>query len=361
MVRLNVARSRRLAFTLVELLVVIAIIGVLVALLLPAIQAAREAARRSQCVNNLKQIGLGMLNYESSKKHFPPGQFKPAGLATSEALGWAVWHLPYIEQQAVFDRIDLTVNVAAAPNNQLDLSGPSNAVIPVYLCPSTGRIQTYRGLDGRLTGLPESSGPGDLSGNGMGCLDYMGIPGPDVGIINRVSGIAYEKEIGNFLPYSPLRGMLMRLDANPTRCGGQTVDCSAPVVKFAEITDGSSHTIIVAESTGRGSEESLNCTGDNGLNSDEYSGAWASSKGISRVTLDPDPVIGKSQCNGEFVSAINPPPKYHFRYEELFSDHPGGVQTLRCDGSVQFLQDETNRDIYFALTTRDGGEMISEN
>ena len=82
MLRLNFRklRSRATAFTLVELLVVVAIIGVLVALLLPAVQAAREAARRTQCTSNLKQIGLGMLNYESSRKHFPPGQFKPAGL-----------------------------------------------------------------------------------------------------------------------------------------------------------------------------------------------------------------------------------------------------------------------------------------
>jgi prepilin-type N-terminal cleavage/methylation domain-containing protein len=73
-------RSRsRIGFTLVELLVVIAIIGVLVALLLPAIQAAREAARRTQCVNNLKQIGLGMLNFEKARRTFPPGEFKPAG------------------------------------------------------------------------------------------------------------------------------------------------------------------------------------------------------------------------------------------------------------------------------------------
>lgn len=354
--------GRQLGFTLVELLVVIAIIGVLVALLLPAIQAAREAARRSQCMNNLKQIGLGLLNYESTKKHFPPGQFKPAGLSRTEALGWSVWQLPYIEQQAVYDRFDFKFNVAAHPNNRLDLTGPSNTVISTYLCPSVGRVQHFRGLDGRLTGLPESSGPGDLSGNGMGCIDYIGIPGPHTGIINRNSGLAYDKEVGNFLPYEPGRGMLMRLESNPARCMSNTdIDCASPVVKFSEITDGSVHTIIVAESSGRGTEEGLECNGENSNLTTEYSGAWASLKSISRVLLDPDPAIGKPQCSGEYVSAINPSPKYQFAYEELFSDHPGGVQTLRCDGSVQYLNDETSRDIYFALITRDGGEIIAEN
>ncbi|MBD14236.1 MAG: hypothetical protein CMJ72_03605, partial [Planctomycetaceae bacterium] len=92
--------SQQGGFTLVELLVVIAIIGVLIALLLPAVQAAREAARRSQCSNNLKQIGLGLLNYESARGHFPPGQYKPENVNEKSAYSWSVWHLPYIEQQA---------------------------------------------------------------------------------------------------------------------------------------------------------------------------------------------------------------------------------------------------------------------
>lgn len=83
--------------------------------------------------------------------------------------------------------------------------------------------------------------------------------------------------------------------------------------------------------------------------------AWASDKNISRVKLDPE-----SPVCGEKISAINPAAKYQFAYEEFFSDHPGGVQTLRCDGSVQFLRDDTERDVYFALCTRNGEELISE-
>src|SRR5688500_3542280 len=96
-------RSRSHGFTLVELLVVIAIIGILVALLLPAIQAAREAARRATCQNNLKNVALGVLNYESAKKKFPVGFVSQP--AQVESWGWAAFALPYLEEQAVYDRL----------------------------------------------------------------------------------------------------------------------------------------------------------------------------------------------------------------------------------------------------------------
>lgn len=108
-------RSRR-AFTLVELLVVIAIIGVLVALLLPAVQAARESARRTQCSNNLKQIGLGMLNFEVSKKTYPPGEYKPIGVPTSAGLAWCTWFLPYIEEPNVHAQMNFKMDLRKPPN-----------------------------------------------------------------------------------------------------------------------------------------------------------------------------------------------------------------------------------------------------
>lgn len=357
MIRVELRRSRHWtkAFTLVELLVVIAIIGVLVALLLPAIQAAREAARRTQCMSNLKQIGLGMLNYESARKHFPPGQFKPAGLTGKRALSWSVWHLPYIEQQNVFEKFDMKFSVTETPNNRPDLLGPSNTLIDVYLCPSTSRIQKFRGTDGRLTGLPEAAGSAGHTGNGLACIDYMGIRGPDWDVINKVSGIAYGTEGGqNFSSLKLDRGVLMYLESGGL-CLNKNEACSSAVVRFKEITDGASNTILIGESSGRGAEEGLQCTGDNSTPTDEFSGAWASFKNISRVKLDPE-----SPLCGEKLSAINPPAKFQFVYEEFFSDHPGGVQTLRCDGSVHFMQDDTERDVYFALCTRNGEELIAE-
>jgi prepilin-type N-terminal cleavage/methylation domain-containing protein/prepilin-type processing-associated H-X9-DG protein len=120
---------RKRGFTLVELLVVIAIIGVLVALLLPAIQAAREAARRAQCTNNLKQVGLALLNYESSKKSLPPG----SGYTRPEPKGtWVVAIAPYFEESALFDRYDFTRYSDESPNREL----AEATTLPLLICPT---------------------------------------------------------------------------------------------------------------------------------------------------------------------------------------------------------------------------------
>src|SRR5262245_15791655 len=122
----------RLAFTLVELLVVIAIIGILVALLLPAVQSAREAARRMQCGNNLKQLGLALLNYESSRGVFPFGCGGTSGGARYAQTGtWAAFILPQLEQQNLFDTFDFKRHMND-PANQKAVS----TIVPGFICPS---------------------------------------------------------------------------------------------------------------------------------------------------------------------------------------------------------------------------------
>lgn len=133
--------NKRRGFTLVELLVVIAIIGILVALLLPAVQAAREAARRMSCSNNLKQLGLAMHTYHDSYKTFPPKSVGPN--STNQKLSWAVLIAPYIEQQAVYDGIMAVSTAAAAgtlPTNDVffgDLRTGTRVTLPPLLCPSS--------------------------------------------------------------------------------------------------------------------------------------------------------------------------------------------------------------------------------
>ena len=340
-------------FTLVELLVVIAIIGVLIALLLPAIQSAREAARRAQCSNNLKQIGLGLLNYETTRKHFPPGQYKPANVKEKAAYSWSVWHLPYMEQQQVFDRLDLTVTAAEQPNNMPDLSGPANAVINSYICPSTGRLQEFRGSDHRIAGVGTLEG-----GDGLACMDYMGNKGPDPDMPNPFTGVKYGTGVTGLGKI--FRGILLDLesgfDNNSFACiKDPKRQCSADVVAAREITDGLTHTMIVCESTGKAIEEQLKPQGtDNTYNFGEHSGAWASLKNLSHIDISPDvPALG-------VTSAINPPEKVHFALEEFFSDHPGGVQVLMCDGSVHFMSEDTEHKIYLAITTRNSEEPVSD-
>ncbi|MGD9720747.1 MAG: DUF1559 domain-containing protein [Pirellulales bacterium] len=331
----------RSAFTLVELLVVIAIIGVLVALLLPAIQAARESARRTQCTNNLKQIGVGMTNYETSKKHFPPGEYKPAGVPTSGGLGWSCWFLPYIEEGSLFDLMDLKKDMRSPPNWLVDAngqpSGPTNTPISTYLCPSMATHQTHRGLDGRLTDFNNNGTYQSGSGEGLGAIDYIGVSGPASTAVNASKNVAYGDN----------RGVLLNM-ASGGPCFGTADECSGKTISVRNITDGTSHTIVVAECSGRGVHDS-NGDSPGGTNFNELDGAWASKSNIGKLKLT-TATFG--------YSGINPPAWLNWSEEEFFSDHPGGVNVLMCDGSVHFLVDETDMSIAFALCSRNGDEVI---
>jgi len=133
-------------FTIVELLVVIAIIGMLVALLLPAVQAAREAARRSQCQNNLRQLGLAVVGHESARQVFPPGTTAGSDNFREGEHSGFVYLLPYLEQQNLFDAMDLTVPWKDEVNLRV-----AQTPIETYLCPSS---PSTLGLTGGLTGAP---------------------------------------------------------------------------------------------------------------------------------------------------------------------------------------------------------------
>ena len=143
----------RSGFTLVELLVVIAIIGILVALLLPAVQAAREAARRMQCQNNLKQIGLAIHNFHDAKKILPPAQRQSWDLAQNKTVAghsWATFILPYIEQQAIHDKYDFSPNLNwdDLPNDAA--TGPIRNRIATYICPSAPTVRPTNSNRGYL-------------------------------------------------------------------------------------------------------------------------------------------------------------------------------------------------------------------
>jgi prepilin-type N-terminal cleavage/methylation domain-containing protein/prepilin-type processing-associated H-X9-DG protein len=331
--------SRAWGFTLVELLVVIAIIGVLVALLLPAIQAARESARRSQCSNNLHQIGIGMINFHDSKKNFPPGEWKPAGISKDIPLAWSAWFLPYIEEQPLYELMDFKKDMRSSPNWKADLTGPTNTVIPTYLCPSAASHQRRRDITAFRIGDINDNGTFDNgSGEGMGAIDYMGMRGPDGNMINVATGTRYEDD----------RGILLSMNTNP--CPGKAYDCFAKTVAIRNIPDGTSHTIIVGECSGRGVRDAKFTGG--GEAKAKVSGAWASSDNLSNVDLP--------RSDYPSVPAINPPPEANWAFEELYSDHPGGAHVLMCDGSVHFLSEDMPAELYHALCTRNGEEVIGD-
>jgi len=155
----------RSGFTLVELLVVIAILGVLVSLLLPAIQAAREAGRRISCRNNLHEIGVGLHCYHNARKSFPPGGIEPRGYASPRGrqLAWSAFLLPFIEQQGLHDRVDFDKAFDSQENAEA-----AATVVSLYLCPSTRRLSRlvrgraacdYGGINGeRIVGRNQPNG-----------------------------------------------------------------------------------------------------------------------------------------------------------------------------------------------------------
>jgi prepilin-type N-terminal cleavage/methylation domain-containing protein len=212
-------RFSRPGFTLVELLVVIAIIGVLVALLLPAIQAARESARRTHCTNNLKQLSLGLTTFESAHAKFPAGQrwSAPRKESGSYAIAWSATILPQIEQQAISDQIDFSFPLSDPRN--LPATGQ---IVSAYLCPSTSIFEAHRTALGHLVNL------GGTAGEGMACLDYLGISGPAKDAKNPSSGE----------PYGRQRGILIGTKGFPN--SDQLTD--PPPIRARNVTDGMSNT-----------------------------------------------------------------------------------------------------------------------
>jgi len=310
------------------LLVVIAIIGVLVALLLPAVQAARESARRSQCQNNLRQIGIGMTQFLDAKKHFPPGEVKPAGVPTNSGVGWSAYFLPYIEEQATFDRLNFKLSMRNKPNWQPDLTGPVNHVIPIYLCPSMGTHQFDREPT-RLGTYNRDGGYKEGSGDGMGAIEYCGGGGPGSSVPDPLRGSGAE--------YGPDRGILLRRSSGGP-CLGTKYECSAKTIRPQQVTDGLSRTMLVFESSGRGWLDKYGSR-----NKNDPMGAWASSSNIGRIKLQ-----------------VNPPPEVNWSETEVFSDHPGGANLLMCDTAVRFLSEDIEGYVYFALATRDGNETFGD-
>jgi prepilin-type N-terminal cleavage/methylation domain-containing protein/prepilin-type processing-associated H-X9-DG protein len=213
---------RAAGFTLVELLAVIAIIGVLLALLLPAVQGAREAGRRSACQNNLRQIGLALNQYLEGKRVFPIGCVG-CSVNPHHQIAWSVYLLPNLEQASVRELFDDHAAYNAAANREA-----VRAVIPVYLCPSTATQPDRNGLT-----------TGDVNGNGQ--WD----PGDDMAFID------YGGMFGVGLPSLPFQNGTMIYER---------------AISAMQVRDGLSQTIIVGEDTGRGGANPQNGTWANGQN-----------------------------------------------------------------------------------------------
>lgn len=312
---------RRDAFTLVELLVVITIIGLLIALLLPAVQSARESARRAQCANNVKQLALGALNYESSQHCFPPSinvQGAESGVdpTTSKLrINWAICLLPYLEQQPLFDSFDLSRAISDSEN-----STPRGSSLPMMLCPSDDRLN-------QMTRCDQNGGNwarGNYAANGgpwpinsqqwfqqyycgvMGCGRAIGVDQ----IIDGTSATTMFLEIrAGLIPQDPRGTWAMGL------CGSSSV--------WRHVCNSTYHPNSCVE-------------GDDDLVADQANAIRALGARARKECMSP--WIGGANCQ-----AITR------------SRHPGGVTAAFCDGSVHFISDyiESGRHPTGLTTTAD--------
>jgi prepilin-type N-terminal cleavage/methylation domain-containing protein/prepilin-type processing-associated H-X9-DG protein len=306
-------RSRPLrGFTLVELLVVIAIIGILVALLLPAIQAARESARRSQCVNQLKQWGLAMQLYHDTRGQLPLGSRDPPRQT------WVMHVWPYVEQNSLASRNEITVDFYRPPGTiGGTLDGLTGQYLELYYCPSDiGEDQT-------------------------------------LGWYQRRRG-NYVVNWGNVRYGKTRRGAQPIGSAPFSHIGG---DRQFPrVTKFKDVTDGTSNTLMMSELLKAWSNEDNDWRGD--IHNDD--GVFRFHTLLSPNTSAPDVI-----SNGWFQDTGDPmmpavAGASNSQVAAARSRHPGGVNALWCDSSVRFVNNDIAWNVWQAMGSMDGEEVISE-
>jgi prepilin-type N-terminal cleavage/methylation domain-containing protein len=348
----GVRRVRRFGFTLVELLVVIAIIGVLVALLLPAVQAAREAARRSQCSNNLKQYGLGIHNYEDTFKTFPINAGGPAGNFLPRVT-WQIRILPYMEQKNVYDGI----NWAGGPTTPGDPrrepllgGGPVLwAVSPPYThCPSDPYIKVI------IPGGPNTARAQCNYGGSLGSQNVNGVTQTTCHPFT-----AFEQLMTGGNPRFGEFGTNPNNVIDKSRVSG-IFAFSAVVIRIADVTDGTSNTLMVGEVL-------PGCQWINGT--DAQPGTWINSwgnlysigGGVSTIA----PMNEMTTCprsNKISDPACNPAGGHTMQYAYGFKSlHPNGAQFTLADGSVRFISQTINHaTVYQHLGRRDDGNVIGD-
>ena len=340
----------RKGFTLIELLVVIAIIGVLIALLLPAVQAAREAARRAQCTNNLKQIGLALHNYHSSLDCFPPGELAPSN------GDWQYWSAlamaaPYMEGNALFNAMNfMSFSPASAQNTTI-----YNTKVNSFLCPSDGSREpsiqcNYKACTGTYAKV---QGPGP---NGQGTprqTNGMFTSGLSYGLRDCSDGssqtIAFGEQMGgdgNTAKWSPSDGVGGGQGGWDVHTDNVTGDAVAETAKYQAM------------------EQACDTYGYRKINTANqavWAGRYWAVGGFNfslfnaiQTPNGPHVMGCRSDCNPGCWPEQNGP-------SMATSFHSGGSNFLFADGSVRFIKNSVAQKTYWALGSRNGGEVLSSD
>ena len=319
-------RARR-GFTLVELLVVIAIIGVLVALLLPAVQAAREAARRTSCANKIRQLAIAVHNFHDTMNKLPPGASAavyPApnntgGTATIRGTSWIVHTLPFFEQNALYNkyRFDLSYD---DPIN----AAVGEVVVPTLYCPS--------GPDPKKHKDPNTNLTANVTTHYYGVMGPAGSSNPSTITFN---GATYSYTVGN--PGTngawSAEGMMSQYQDQPAG----SVSTSRNI-RLADVTDGTSNTLMLAERARMLPPGQTN----------DYRSWIRGQNGGSGATKNVTTPINSTFYNGSS----------NFNDISFGSQHPGGCQFALGDASLKFIQASIDQNIYMASASMGGGESV---
>ena len=350
--------DRKTGFTLVELLVVIAIIGILVALLLPAVQAAREAARRAQCVNQMKQIGIACHNYHDINGAFPAGNFWGPTEGGVEDHAWQSWFIPFLpqmERQALYDQIDFTQNMIRVSRASDNLA-ISKQIIVELLCPS----DDFSGVELRTEEVYIGSGTSPTVSQvsyASNVGDYQAVPGNEL-LTDSGQGMPFVDENGDCKGDNPPFGnKFYDPDFTGAGCGGMGQGTGNPIfnqpqrirgvigrfswsASFRHITDGASKTFLAGEGIG----------------------AWSvlQNFALQSFATTAHPI---NSGNIELLSGLADWPEMPDNPEWGFSAtfrslHPGGANFVNCDGSVSFVLDTIDHFTYMALGSRAGPEVF---
>lgn len=333
-------RRFRRAFTLIELLVVIAIIAILIALLLPAVQQAREAARRTQCKNNLKQIGLALHNYHDVFNQFSQNYDASRGPNPDQAssISWVTASLPYFDQAPLYNQMDFE-NIQ---RNHMTLDNDANRaagqnVIPGLLCPSnpqpaklrSSMVYDHNGWNGNThTNNNIEYGRTDYVGN----MGFVWTGWKDCGDMGQ-----------NGAPWVDPGGIYTRNADNLPRLGG--IFWWRGSAKMRDVVDGTSNTIAVLEN--HHWRQSNQFPGEANKPVSWMGPLSAISANTHSINAHADTIAGgnggdDTRCTG------------------LTSIHVGGAQVLLTDGAVRFLSENLSIDVQRALSTRSGGEVVGE-
>jgi prepilin-type N-terminal cleavage/methylation domain-containing protein/prepilin-type processing-associated H-X9-DG protein len=345
-------RGTSAGFTLIELLVVIAIIGVLIALLLPAVQKVREAAARTTCTNHLKQVGLAVHHFADSYRALPPGRVStrngmpqlgvpPAPTGTVPSHSWVPFVLPYLEQPALYQLYHREVPTQgwAHAVNRPDVTQEQ---IPILQCPSAKANRMHIEAFGSTPTVGQPWG---------GCTDYAAVKGIRMGA-----------------------GQLATSGLIDPVSNGEGAMPDSVMRRFTDITDGTSNTVMIAECAGRpelwraGRPVPLASLDpsmprypiEDAAGGDMPGGAWAEQQ--NAFFLDgstPDGVLKPGPCAINCTNNYCGLPVRNYDDGEVYSFHPGGAHGLLADGSVRFFRADMDIRFFARLVTRADGEVVA--